>query len=453
MAENTKTNTDGTLKRVHTEVSDSSLSGEEPMPTPLGFKKSKVVVNSSWPRFLLIASNNERALQKMSPFGIHKALVGLAGEPKTVKKLRNGTLLVEVRTESHAKCLLKSRMLCNIDITVTAHSSLNSSRGVIRSRDLEGVSDEEICGNLASQGVAAVRRISVRRNDISVPTNTLILTFSSPTLPQSIKAGYLCIAVEPFIPNPLRCFKCQRFGHGQVSCRNKMTCARCGQADHDSKECKLDLICINCKGTHFAYSRECPKWKVEKRVQQLKVQNHLSFIEARKLVEASSPAASGKSYAAVAGVSNKAVECQTDLTWLTGGKPAVYTPAPSPTPTPKKKTMHSIMTQTSFDCPTLTINSPTLSGVTSTGAPGPKLTPITQPNSERKKATKDRSSGRLKKFERQLVPTGNAFELLDQDVEDMDIPSTSTDQPPPKRPPAKPKERARIIPVLPPDGK
>ena len=444
--QNQNQNNDGVLKRVRTEVSDSSPSDEESMINQKKKRTTKVVADVSWPRFLIIASSNEGALQRLSPFAIQKALVGLAGEPKNVKKLRNGSLLIEALTESHSKCLLKSKALCNVPITVTAHSFLNSSRGVIRSRDLEGVDDDEMCNNLTSQGVTAVKRISVRRNNELVPTNTLVLTFSCPTLPKSIKAGYLSIPVEAFIPNPLRCFKCQRFGHGQNSCRNKLTCARCGQLDHDSKDCKRDTICCNCRGSHFAYSRECPKWKLEKKVQQVKVQNNVSFFDARKLVETTGPAM-GKSYAAAAGVSNRAIGCQTELTWLAGGKPTAYTPPPSLTSTTTTKLMTNSTTQTSFECPSL-------STVAGTRVPGPKTPPlIPQPSPEKKKASKDRSSGRLKKFERQLVPTGNAFEILDRDVEDMDMPSTSSDQPPPKRPPAKPKERAKIVPVLPPNGK
>ena len=75
----------------------------------------------------------------------------------------------------------------------------------------------------------------VRRNDILVPTITFILTFRNHILPQSIKAGYLNIPVDPYAPNPLRCFKCKKYGHGQKIRCNKMTCARCGQIDHDSK--------------------------------------------------------------------------------------------------------------------------------------------------------------------------------------------------------------------------
>ena len=63
--------------------------------------------------------------------------------------------------------------------------------------------------NLSSQGVSAVKMIMIRGNDILVPTNTFILTFRKHTLPQSIKAGYLNIPVDPYVPNPLRCFRCQ----------------------------------------------------------------------------------------------------------------------------------------------------------------------------------------------------------------------------------------------------
>ena len=86
--------------------------------------------------------------------------------------------------------------------------------------------------------VGLVKRIKVHWNNELVPTNTLILTFSTSILPDSEKAGYLCIRVVPYIPDPLWCFKCQMFGHRQNTCCGRLTCARCGQFDHDSKTCQ-----------------------------------------------------------------------------------------------------------------------------------------------------------------------------------------------------------------------
>ena len=54
------------------------------------------------------------------------------------------------------------------------------------------------------------------------------------------------------------------------------------------------------------------KWK--KRVQQVKVENYLCLTEARTNVEASRPAATGKTYAAMVKFSTTRVAIQTDLT-------------------------------------------------------------------------------------------------------------------------------------------
>ena len=76
--------THGTLKRVHTKVYGLSLSSDdESMKTDI-YKKSKVTT-SNWPRFLVISSTVEGALNKLSPFAIQKAIFSLAGKPKSVK--------------------------------------------------------------------------------------------------------------------------------------------------------------------------------------------------------------------------------------------------------------------------------------------------------------------------------------------------------------------------------
>ena len=54
---------------------------------------------------------------------------------------------------------------------------------------------------------------------------------------------------------------------------------------------------------------------MEKQVQQVKVEKHLSFYEARKLVETSIPVAASKSYAAAVKVSTTSIATQTELTW------------------------------------------------------------------------------------------------------------------------------------------
>ncbi|XP_055932822.1 uncharacterized protein LOC129962848 [Argiope bruennichi] len=63
------------------------------------------------------------------------------------------------------------------------------------------------------------------------------------SLPKTILAGYARYKVRPYIPTPLRCFNCQRFGHSKNACRGKQTCSRCASFGHSSTECNADPKC------------------------------------------------------------------------------------------------------------------------------------------------------------------------------------------------------------------
>ncbi|GFX25599.1 uncharacterized protein TNCV_3124351 [Trichonephila clavipes] len=219
-----------------------------------------------------------------SPFAIQKALIGIGGEPKSVKRLRSGDLLIETTSALQTKSFLLAKSFLNSPVTVFPHKSLNSCRGVISEPDLLGTSDSEILEGFSGQGVTQVRRITIKKDSTIIPTKHLILTFTSPTLPQTIKAGYLNCKIRPYIPNPLRCFKCQRFGHSQTACRGQLTCSRCASVGHASSDCTLEQKCVNCSQPHSADSKLCPKWKIEKEIQTIKTNRNISYIEARKFI-------------------------------------------------------------------------------------------------------------------------------------------------------------------------
>ena len=67
----------------------------------------------SWLHFLLIkGTNNERPLCKLSPLAVNKAIVAILGsDPFNMKKLRNGSILVEVDKKTQSQKLLKTTKL------------------------------------------------------------------------------------------------------------------------------------------------------------------------------------------------------------------------------------------------------------------------------------------------------------------------------------------------------
>ncbi|GFS81362.1 uncharacterized protein TNCV_1225441 [Trichonephila clavipes] len=149
-------------------------------------------------RYLLISSPNNEMSNK-SPFAIQKALIGIGGEPKSVKP---------------------------------PHKVLNYSRGVIFEPDLLCTSEAEILEGFSDQGVTQVRRITIEKDATVIRKKHLILTFNIPNVPTIIKVGYLDCNIHPYVTNPLHCFKCQRFGHSQTSCRGQLTCSRCASVGH-----------------------------------------------------------------------------------------------------------------------------------------------------------------------------------------------------------------------------
>ncbi|GFW49684.1 uncharacterized protein TNCV_357871 [Trichonephila clavipes] len=79
-------------------------------------------------RFLLI-SLNKNEMSTTSPFAIHKAFIGIGGEPKSVKKLRSGDL-IKNSSAVQTKSFLLVKSFLDSPANITPHKSLNSSRGV-----------------------------------------------------------------------------------------------------------------------------------------------------------------------------------------------------------------------------------------------------------------------------------------------------------------------------------
>nr|XP_054748746.1 uncharacterized protein LOC129254320 [Lytechinus pictus]XP_054748747.1 uncharacterized protein LOC129254320 [Lytechinus pictus] len=287
----------------------------------------------NFPRFLVIQGSDPNKPLKLSPFAINKGVQSLAGPVKSIKRLRSGDILVEVERAGQASNLLKTDKFVNIPIKVSPHKTLNSCKGVVRCPELRDCDDDEILEELADQQVIDVHRITVNQNGIKKPTNTLFLTFNRSTIPSYIKVGYLRVKVDIYIPNPNRCFKCQKFGHFRSYCQLNECCENCGKDDHTGPSCQVPSKCINCGGSHPANSRSCPKWIEEKRIQELKALGNLSYPEARKLYQTQhtqSCSYADKTKQSTGGTNQQpkvtqqpkaTATTQTDITWLNGDFP------------------------------------------------------------------------------------------------------------------------------------
>ena len=98
-----------------------------------------------------------------------------------------------------------------------------------------------------------------------IPTNTLFLTFGSPELPKEITVGYLKVKVALFVPNPTRCFICNKFGHTSQRCKVVAKCPDCEKDKHEG-QCEGPRLCSNCNGPHASSAKDCLVWQKEKEI-------------------------------------------------------------------------------------------------------------------------------------------------------------------------------------------
>ena len=101
-----------------------------------------------------------------------------------------------------------------------------------------------------------------------VPTGT-IKVWARGEIPTTVEMGSLGERkTRRYIPDPMRCYKCQQYGHRQKSCRNRPRCSYCSLG-HETTECRnkvkaneeVTRKCVNCGGEHSARSNSCPIWK------------------------------------------------------------------------------------------------------------------------------------------------------------------------------------------------
>lgn len=230
-------------------------------------------------------TNSGETLEKISPFLIDKAIRNCCGEVAIVKRIREGKILLQTKTEKQVPLLKKMVMITSgINVVITDHSTLNKCRVVITCRELNCEKEEVILEELAEQKVIQVDRIKKRVDGDLVKTSSYILTLSTTNMPAFIKIGFLRVPTRPYYPRPTRCYKCLRFGHIGKECELEEICANCSEPSH-ADVCTRPPKCANCLQSHKSNSPVCPIWITETEIIRLKVDRGISHLEAKKIVE------------------------------------------------------------------------------------------------------------------------------------------------------------------------
>ena len=309
-------------------------------------QQNNTVTFEQYPKYLMVISTDQNtSLRTMSPFILADLIDHAAhGKIANATKLANEYILLETNSPAQSKSLLESTHWGNIPVKITPHNSLNFCKGVIKTPDIKMCTDDEIVAQLYDQGVIACKRITITRDGNQIRTNTYILTFNRLQLPRVINLGYLRVQVQQYIPAPLRCTSCQKYGHHFSKCKRATpVCPKCSDS-HTQAQCTVDapLKCPNCQEDHPAYSKQCPRFKQEQDVIRLKHTLNISFPEARKRINNQTKS----SYATVASKKTADAKIQTDSVFIPSSLPKPILSLPKPQP-PLPSTSNSSSASTS----------------------------------------------------------------------------------------------------------
>ena len=228
---------------------------------------------------------------------VQQCIRGIIGEDKVEKAnfAGEGKLLVKTKNNTQTEKLIKATMFGDEQCSIERDNKLNQSKGTIYATDLVELTEDEVVGWLKKFGVVAAKRFTKNIEGRTEKTPTILLTFNKPNCPDKLEYDYVVYRVEKYVPNPLICHRCGKYGHHEVGCGKERICLRCGDSKHDGS---CDLKCSNCKIVgHCCLSRQCSWWKSEKEICQIKVDRDVSFAHARHIHKQEQRTPSSLSYA------------------------------------------------------------------------------------------------------------------------------------------------------------
>lgn len=262
----------GREKRSRPRSRSSSERGAAKMPKP------------SDEEFKVIIKFKNGSDKPPNPLKLSALIRDKIGDILHAKVLSNGNILIICRSKAQRdKALLVKHLGDRAVETFIPGFNQDGVQGVIYGVDTD-ISEDDLFRNLKGAEVRGVRRFKTMRDGERKDSTAVLVTFKEDVLPQRVSLGFIIYPVKPYERPPLRCFKCQRFGHIAAVCRGVRRCGKCG-GQHDRAEClSTELKCCNCGGNHMAGFRSCVHAVRAQHVETIRSTENVSYAEAVKRV-------------------------------------------------------------------------------------------------------------------------------------------------------------------------
>ena len=232
-----------------------------------------------------IKPENEEEFNKMKGRDIYEAISAFFTGDDDIFKNRAGRWNIKTK-EGKDYTVIKRLTIDgkNFNVNTTKNIRLTTCTGEIFHSSLLYYTDDEIDTELKGKnpGIYSSNRVMKYFKGKNLETGAIVITFNGRTRPEKIKLFSRVLDVKDHLPKPKRCTRCQAYRHTRRWCdQGSPTCSRCSET-HETKDCKSDRVkCINCRGgDHYASSWDCPKYKEEMKIEEIRERERVTYREA-----------------------------------------------------------------------------------------------------------------------------------------------------------------------------
>ena len=259
----------------------------KPDPTLIHF--DSLFGSGTWSRYLVLTTSKAISAAKLE-------LLLLSISPSkdmNFRLINHNEWLIEATTKEQSEIYQSISNLNGIDVSVTKHDNLNSIFGTVilpENNDGDGLPEEHILLDSLRLRYPNIQKVEVynipNRKQPHKQWRIAKIKFEGQVLPKDIKIEGQRRELRPFIPKPLQCKLCSKYGHSYKVCRNPRICAYCGSECHPTTWNCGTPKCINCSQNHHARSKECPFYIYNTELKLLVSRSGMSFPEARQELRA-----------------------------------------------------------------------------------------------------------------------------------------------------------------------
>ena len=203
------------------------------------------------------------------------------------RSINSNEWLVETTTKFQSETYQSLDSINGIKVSVQRHDKLNSIEGTVilpPNNNSDGLPEETVLLQSLKfrySNVESLKVYEIPNKKSGGKLRIARIKFEGHNLPSNIKIEGQKRELLPYIPKPLQCRNCSKYGHTHNKCKNPPKCAFCGSEDHETTWNCGTPKCLNCGQDHHARTKTCPFYIYNTELKLLVSRSGMSIQEAK----------------------------------------------------------------------------------------------------------------------------------------------------------------------------